>query len=112
MSRFVTGWGTGLVQTSLTVYVAEIAPTSVRSTMLTVYSGWFALGQFAASVAVKVVNDSGTHWRNAFLSQLVFVGLFSASDYSFIIKVMLRNHSPHLPLDSRVAVVLLYAGAT
>jgi hypothetical protein len=45
--------------------------------MLTIYSGWFAMGQFAASVAIKVVNDTDAHWRNAFLSQLTFIGLFS-----------------------------------
>ncbi|GFZ52068.1 hypothetical protein JCM24511_09840 [Saitozyma sp. JCM 24511] len=76
MGRLLAGWATGLVQSGLTSYVAEISPTALRTGLLTIYSVWFGVGQFAAAIALQIVETHNLNWRSAFYSEIVFLGLF------------------------------------
>lgn len=75
-SRFLTGWATGLVQSGLTVYVSEISPPHIRSTMLFVYSIWYSVGAFVGIIAGQIITSTGAPYQHAFYSELVFLGLF------------------------------------
>lgn len=79
VARLLAGWGTGLVQSGVTVYIAEIAwvpsprlefatfgnqlilayrPTPIRGALLAMYSLFFAVGQLAASIALQIIATS------------------------------------------------------
>lgn len=76
MARAFAGWATGIAKTTLPCYVAEIAPTGLRSALLTMFSFWYAMGQFAVAIALQIVQQHGLPWRNAFFSELAFFGIF------------------------------------
>ncbi|CAK7204310.1 hypothetical protein SEUCBS139899_007065 [Sporothrix eucalyptigena] len=76
MARMFAGWATGIAKTTLPCYVAEIAPTGLRSALLTMFSFWYAMGQFAVAIALQIVQQHKLSWRNAFFSELAFFGIF------------------------------------
>ncbi|CAK7235466.1 high affinity glucose transporter [Sporothrix bragantina] len=76
MARCFAGWATGIAKTTLPCYVAEIAPTGLRSALLTMFSFWYAMGQLAVAIALQIVQKNHLSWRNAFFSELAFFGIF------------------------------------
>lgn len=76
MARGLAGWGTGMAKATLTCYVAEIAPSGLRGSILTMYSFMYALGQFSCAIALEIVQLKSLSWRNAFFAEIVFLALY------------------------------------
>ncbi|KAJ9121876.1 hypothetical protein QFC24_004458 [Naganishia onofrii] len=77
VARLLAGWSTGLVQSGVTVYIAEIAPTPIRGALLAMYSLCFAVGQLSASIALQIIaTTSPLNYKLAFYSEFVFLGMF------------------------------------
>ncbi|WRT68232.1 uncharacterized protein IL334_005208 [Kwoniella shivajii] len=75
VGKFLIGMGTGMVQSGLTVYIAEVAPVRSRGAVLSFYSLAFALGQLASAVGLQIIATK-SQYRNIFYSEFIFLALF------------------------------------
>jgi len=68
--------GVGMLQSTVPLYLSEIAPTQLRGFFINAYSFWFILGQLFASVALyelKIVDPS--NYKTPIYTQWPMVGL-------------------------------------
>jgi MFS family permease len=92
VARLFAGWGTGMVQTGVPVYISEIAyvltfrivstnvrsPHMLRGGLIATYNFWFGVGQFAGAIALQVaVNQMG--YKGPIYAQFVFIGVMVIS---------------------------------
>ncbi|TVY14735.1 General alpha-glucoside permease [Lachnellula arida] len=59
VAKLLSGMGVGMLQSTMPLYLSEIAPTQLKGFFINAYSLWFILGQLFASVALyelKVVD--------------------------------------------------------
>lgn len=56
-SKPFVGFAFGFACTSLVVYNSEIAPVKLRGFLLSTWALGFALGQFMASIALKIIES-------------------------------------------------------
>ncbi|GFZ43381.1 hypothetical protein JCM24511_01101 [Saitozyma sp. JCM 24511] len=96
-AKTLFGCGLGMVQVTMTTYISEIAPTQVRGALLALYSLGFALGQFASSIALQVIQTTDPlNWLRAVYTQWIFIGLW-------IIGMVFLPESPwHLARQKKV----------
>ncbi|KAN0114479.1 general substrate transporter [Hyaloscypha variabilis] len=52
VAKLLSGMGVGMLQSTMPVYLSEIAPTQLRGFFINAYSFWFIVGQLFASVAL------------------------------------------------------------
>jgi sugar porter (SP) family MFS transporter len=52
VAKLLSGMGVGMLQSTMPVYLSEIAPTQLRGFFINAYSFWFIIGQLFASVAL------------------------------------------------------------
>ncbi|KAL4874579.1 general substrate transporter [Aspergillus karnatakaensis] len=57
-AKMVGGIGVGCLQSTIPIYISEVAPIRVRGAFLMCYSLWFITGQFFAPVALQVLSTS------------------------------------------------------
>ncbi|KAL4747009.1 hypothetical protein BDW72DRAFT_209932 [Aspergillus terricola var. indicus] len=75
-AKMVGGIGVGCLQSTIPIYISEVAPTRIRGAFLMCYSLWFALGQFFAPVALQVLNQSNpNNYLTAVYTQWSQIGL-------------------------------------
>ncbi|KAE8538162.1 hypothetical protein D1P53_005500 [Cryptococcus gattii VGV] len=73
----VTKLGLGIAQTTLIVYLAEIAPFQLRGTSMAAYQLFLAGGQLFGAIATQIqIKVNGGAWRPLMASEFVFTGLF------------------------------------
>ncbi|KAJ5871638.1 uncharacterized protein N7529_003991 [Penicillium soppii] len=53
VAKLFSGMGVGMLQSTMPLYLSEIAPTQLRGFYINAYSFWFVLGQIFASVALQ-----------------------------------------------------------
>lgn len=75
-ARGICAVATGMAKSILPVYVAEIAPSRIRSGLLVAYCWFYTIGQFCSSIALQIVQEHDLPWRNGFYPELVFLGCF------------------------------------
>ncbi|KAH8768515.1 general substrate transporter [Hyaloscypha finlandica] len=52
VAKLLSGMGVGMLQSTMPLYLSEIAPTQLRGFFINAYSLWFIVGQLFASVAL------------------------------------------------------------
>ncbi|KAM0334423.1 hypothetical protein ACHAQA_001449 [Verticillium albo-atrum] len=52
VAKLLSGMGVGMLQCTMPLYLAEVAPTQLRGVFINAYTFWFVLGQLFASVAL------------------------------------------------------------
>ncbi|TVY24802.1 General alpha-glucoside permease [Lachnellula hyalina] len=52
VAKLLSGMGVGMLQSTMPLYLSEIAPTQLKGFFINAYSLWFILGQLFASVAL------------------------------------------------------------
>ncbi|PMD16021.1 general substrate transporter [Hyaloscypha hepaticicola] len=52
VAKLLSGMGVGMLQSTMPLYLSEIAPTQLRGFFINAYSFWFIVGQLFASVAL------------------------------------------------------------
>lgn len=68
---------TGLISSSIMIYLSETAMPQFRGALLGSFSFLYALGQVFLAVGLKILNDtSPMQFRNMFYSEFVFCGLW------------------------------------
>ncbi|KAF2012730.1 MFS general substrate transporter [Aaosphaeria arxii CBS 175.79] len=76
VAKFLGGIGVGSMQSTLPIYIAEIAPIRVRGVFLMCYSFWWMTGQFFAPIALQVMADKNpNNWLTAIYTQWSQIGL-------------------------------------
>lgn len=74
----VTKLGLGIAQTTLIVYLAEIAPFQLRGTGMAAYQLFLAGGQLFGAIATQIqVKTNIGQWRPLIASEFVFTGVGS-----------------------------------
>ncbi|KAJ6024835.1 hypothetical protein N7540_005632 [Penicillium herquei] len=58
IAKLFSGLGVGMLQSTVPLYLSEIAPTQLRGFYINAYSFWFVIGQLFASVALNSLNKS------------------------------------------------------
>ncbi|ETS83859.1 hypothetical protein PFICI_05735 [Pestalotiopsis fici W106-1] len=58
IAKLLSGMGVGMLQSTMPLYLSEIAPTQLKGFFINAYSLWFVLGQLFASVALNRLNAS------------------------------------------------------
>ncbi|CEJ59439.1 Putative D-isomer specific 2-hydroxyacid dehydrogenase [Penicillium brasilianum] len=53
VAKLFSGMGVGMLQSTLPLYLSELAPTQLRGFYINAYSFWFVVGQIFASVALN-----------------------------------------------------------
>lgn len=77
VSRVFQGFASGLLATSIMIYMSEVAMPQFRGTLLSSFSLFFALGQLFLAIGLKVLEDTNPlAFRNVFYSEFVFLGLW------------------------------------
>lgn len=72
----VTKLGLGIAQTTLIVYLAEIAPFQIRGTSMAGYQLFLAGGRLLGAVATKIQDGIGSSkWRPLIASEFVITGV-------------------------------------
>ncbi|KAK1927060.1 hypothetical protein DB88DRAFT_514651 [Papiliotrema laurentii] len=71
----VTKFGLGIAQTTLIVYLAEVAPFQLRGTGMAAYQLFLAGGQLLGAVATQIqITHDNTKWRPLMASEIVITG--------------------------------------
>ncbi|KIM99972.1 hypothetical protein OIDMADRAFT_166109 [Oidiodendron maius Zn] len=76
VAKLLSGMGVGMLQSTMPLYLSELAPTQLRGFFINAYSLWFILGQLFASVALyrlKAVDP--LNYKTPILTQWAMVGL-------------------------------------
>ncbi|KAJ5256738.1 hypothetical protein N7478_012842 [Penicillium angulare] len=75
VAKLFSGMGVGMLQSTLPLYLSEIAPTQLRGFYINAYSFWFVLGQIFASVALNRLNDTDPmDFRTPIYTQWAMIG--------------------------------------
>ncbi|CAG8897290.1 unnamed protein product [Penicillium nalgiovense] len=75
-SETLLGMGVGMLQSTLPLYLSEIAPTQLRGFYINAYSFWFVLGQIFASVALQKLSAQDPYeFRVPIYTQWAMVGV-------------------------------------
>lgn len=92
-SRISAGVASGLISTSIMVYMSEVSMPQFRGTLLSSFSFFFALGQAFLAIGLKILNDSNPMaFRNMFYSEFVFAGIW-------MVPMIMLPESPGKPSD-------------
>ncbi|WVW79024.1 hypothetical protein I302_100987 [Kwoniella bestiolae CBS 10118] len=92
----VTKLGLGIAQTTLIVYLAEIAPFQLRGTSMAAYQLFLAGGQLLGAVATQIqVSVNLEVWRPLIASEFVITGLFV-----LMIPFVPESHIYHIRKDN------------
>ncbi|KAJ0314220.1 hypothetical protein Brms1b_007094 [Colletotrichum noveboracense] len=84
VGKLLAGIGVGCLQSTLPIYIAEVAPVRIRGGLLMCYSFWWTVGTFCAHVALQSLNKKDaynylkpiyTQWAQIGLMLLIFVFL-------------------------------------
>ncbi|KAI8312025.1 MFS transporter fmqE [Colletotrichum sp. SAR11_59] len=84
VGKLLAGIGVGYLQSTLPIYIAEVAPVRIRGGLLMCYSFWWTVGTFCAHVALQSLNKADaynylkpiyTQWAQIGLMLLIFVFL-------------------------------------
>lgn len=72
----ITKLGLGIAQTTLIVYLAEVAPFQLRGTSMAAYQLFLAGGQLVGAIATQIqVSVSPDTWRPLIASEFVITGV-------------------------------------
>ncbi|KAB8218924.1 general substrate transporter [Aspergillus novoparasiticus] len=75
VAKLFSGMGVGMLQSTLPVYLSEIAPTQLRGFFINAYSFWFVVGQIFASVALNRLHSiDPLDFRTPIYTQWAMVG--------------------------------------
>ncbi|KAJ5950918.1 uncharacterized protein N7479_009331 [Penicillium vulpinum] len=75
-AKLFSGMGVGMLQSTLPLYLSEIAPTQLRGFYINAYSFWFVVGQIFASVALQELNKHNPYeFRIPIYTQWPMVGI-------------------------------------
>ncbi|KAE8414590.1 hexose transporter [Aspergillus pseudocaelatus] len=75
VAKLFSGMGVGMLQSTLPVYLSEIAPTQLRGFFINAYSFWFVVGQIFASVALNQLHAKNPlDFRTPIYTQWAMVG--------------------------------------
>ncbi|KAJ5669429.1 hypothetical protein N7462_010499 [Penicillium macrosclerotiorum] len=84
VAKLFSGLGVGMLQSTMPLYLSEIAPTQLRGFYINAYSFWFVVGQIFASVALQRLKANDplefrvpiyTQWAMIGVIALIFVPL-------------------------------------
>ncbi|EEU37366.1 uncharacterized protein NECHADRAFT_86296 [Fusarium vanettenii 77-13-4] len=76
-SRLVGGFASGLLSSSIMIYLSETALPQFRGALLGGFSLFFAIGQLFLAIGLKILKDTTPlKFRNIFFSEFVFCGLW------------------------------------
>ncbi|WWC60749.1 uncharacterized protein I303_103325 [Kwoniella dejecticola CBS 10117] len=75
VAKLFSGIGVGMLQTTLPVYIAEIAPNNLRGFLINAYTFWFCLGQLLAGVALNELNARKVNFKDAIYTQWGMIGI-------------------------------------
>ncbi|KAK1496983.1 hypothetical protein CCUS01_13265 [Colletotrichum cuscutae] len=74
--KLLAGVGVGCLQSTLPVYIAEVAPVRIRGGLLMCYSFWWTVGTFCAHVALQNLNKNEPYnYLNPIYTQWAQIGL-------------------------------------
>ncbi|CDM30447.1 General substrate transporter [Penicillium roqueforti FM164] len=77
-AKLFSGMGVGMLQSTLPLYLSEIAPTQLRGFYINAYSFWFVVGQIFASVALKELSANNSYeFRVPIYTQWAMVGIIA-----------------------------------
>ncbi|RAH70519.1 general substrate transporter [Aspergillus aculeatinus CBS 121060] len=76
VAKLFSGMGVGMLQSTMPLYLSEIAPTQLRGFLINAYSFWFVIGQLFASVALNRLHSTDPYdFRTPIYSQWAMVGV-------------------------------------
>ncbi|KAJ5090786.1 hypothetical protein N7532_009470 [Penicillium argentinense] len=76
VAKLFSGMGVGMLQSTLPLYLSEIAPTQLRGFYINAYSFWFVVGQIFASVALQELSANDPYdFRVPIYTQWAMVGI-------------------------------------
>ncbi|PSK42897.1 High-affinity glucose transporter [Elsinoe australis] len=76
VAKLFSGAGVGMLQSTMPVYLSEIAPTQLRGMLINAYSFWFIVGQLAGAIALNRLNASDPlDFRTPIYTQWAMVGI-------------------------------------
>ncbi|KAM5343675.1 hypothetical protein ACJ41O_012212 [Fusarium nematophilum] len=58
VAKLLAGIGVGCLQSTLPIYISEVAPVRIRGGLLMCYSFWWTVGTFFAHVALNILNQT------------------------------------------------------
>ncbi|KAF5010165.1 hypothetical protein FDECE_3658 [Fusarium decemcellulare] len=76
VAKLLAGIGVGCLQSTLPIYISEVAPVRIRGGLLMCYSFWWTVGTFFAHVALNILNQ--THemdWLVPIYTQWAQIGI-------------------------------------
>ncbi|KFA56515.1 hypothetical protein S40293_01180 [Stachybotrys chartarum IBT 40293] len=77
VSRLISGMSTGLISSSIMVYMSETAMPQFRGALLGSFSLFYAIGQLFLAVGLKILDETNPMaFRNMFYSEFVFFGFW------------------------------------
>ncbi|KAJ5217828.1 Major facilitator superfamily domain general substrate transporter [Penicillium citrinum] len=75
-AKLFSGMGVGMLQSTMPLYLSEIAPTQLRGFYINAYSFWFVVGQIFASVALQEMSKNDPYdFRVPIYTQWAMVGI-------------------------------------
>ncbi|RSH90015.1 hypothetical protein EHS25_001348 [Saitozyma podzolica] len=75
-AKLLSGYAVGSVQFLTTSYMTELLPMRTRGSLLITYTIWYDLGQLAASIALKVLEDKAPHnYLNLIYTEWAMIGI-------------------------------------
>ncbi|KAM0275909.1 hypothetical protein ACHAQH_007296 [Verticillium albo-atrum] len=76
VAKLLSGMGVGMLQCTMPLYLAEVAPTQLRGVFINAYTFWFVLGQLFASVALyELKANDPTDYKTPIYTQWAMVGI-------------------------------------
>ncbi|KAM6516456.1 hypothetical protein FALCPG4_014639 [Fusarium falciforme] len=127
VGKLLAGIGVGCLQSTLPIYISEVAPVRIRGGLLMCYSFWWTVGTFFAHVALNVLNKTHemdwlipiyTQWAQIGLMLLIYVFLpespawcVGRKNYERARKAMQQLHGrvPDYNIDQQLQVLILAA---
>lgn len=127
VAKLLAGIGVGCLQSTLPVYIAEIAPVRIRGGLLMCYSFWWTVGSFCAHVALNNLNQTHemdwllpiyTQWAQVALMLFIYVFLpespawcVGKKDYDRARKMLIKLHRgvPGYDIEQQLQVLILAA---
>ncbi|CAI7656076.1 unnamed protein product [Penicillium pancosmium] len=77
-AKLFSGMGVGMLQSTMPLYLSEIAPTQLRGFYINAYSFWFVVGQIFASVALQELSANDPYdFRVPIYTQWAMVGVIA-----------------------------------
>ncbi|KAH8666520.1 general substrate transporter [Xylariales sp. PMI_506] len=76
VAKLFSGFGVGMLQSTMPLYLTEIAPTQLRGFFVNAYSLWFVVGQLFGSVALKeMAATDPMNYKTPIYTQWAMIGL-------------------------------------